>query len=321
VRSDGISVAHPIVEGVDQVVTNHATALQADPGVELTEILSIATRSGTPAALAAVGVIGDAAACGLEQSSAQPGASCGRLFAMGDPSVFIDLMLRFEGNRKLLEGLLEYLLEDDSWGARRGKLYIAANDFRESGHFGGTTDLRRALQNASDEVRRFLAQTREHGLPRTLTLVLAVGFALAACSWAFRSSGKAYERYFPRYARAQPLVAQGGYAGRLAVLSAPTTQPALVLIELKSAAEQHLREHLELDPHASTSEILAALTQTQHGSGPAARLQALFARIARAEQTILKSEPARISDHSVREIQTQLQQILEPMRPKQRRPS
>jgi hypothetical protein len=284
----------------------------------LTEILSFETRSGASVALAVVGVIGDAEACGLEQTPPRPGATCGRLFAMADPSVFVDLMLRFEGNRQLLDGLLGYLMEDDSWGPRRGRLYIAANDVQEAGHFGGTPNLRRALQNGIEELRRLVANTRKHGLPPILTLMLAAGFGLGACVWAFRSSGKPYERYFPRYARPQALIAQGGYAGRFAVLSAPTTQPALLLLELKSAAERQLREQLSLAPQASHSDILAALSETPNGQVSAVRLKALFARMAQAERVLLKAEPARISDESVKEIQEQLHAILEPLRPKPR---
>src|SRR5690606_25117398 len=122
---------------VERVVTNHPQGLRELPGVELTRVLTLRGKSGESVALAVVGVIGDAEACGLNPPhTRQPNATCGRLFAMSDPSVFIDLMMQFDGNEKLARGVVKYLTESDVWGPRNGKLYIVANRFGQVGHFG-----------------------------------------------------------------------------------------------------------------------------------------------------------------------------------------
>src|SRR5690606_10799479 len=91
----GVTLTHPIAEEVDRVVTNHPQGLRELPGVELTRVLDIQGELGESVALAVVGVIGDAQACGLnEVGSPRGNATCGRLFAMSDPSVFIDLMMQ-----------------------------------------------------------------------------------------------------------------------------------------------------------------------------------------------------------------------------------
>ena len=105
---------HPITQNVDSVVTNHPTALTHP---NLTPVLTIAARGEPDATLAVTGII----------------VNRGRLFAMGDPSAFINLMLRYPGNRKFAEGLLTYLVEPDSWGERGGKLYFVTNHFSAEG--------------------------------------------------------------------------------------------------------------------------------------------------------------------------------------------
>lgn len=306
----GLPRSHPIAANVGEVVTNHATGLVADPGVELTRVLTVAARSGEPATFAAVGVIGDARACGLEQALPTEGARCGRLFAMGDPSVFIDLMLRFDGNKALLDGLVDYLVEDDSWGARGGKLIIAANDFGQSGHFGTDQDWKRSLSAALQDARDALERMRKNGLPLPIVLGLAAGLALLASAWALRTSGKPYLPYIPRYARVQPLLAQGGLAGRFAVLAAPSTQVALLLLELKTAAEHHLREHLALPSDAGRVEILDALTKSAQGAVAAARISPLLTRLAEAEKAILHGETTRFSEATAASLQRDLNEAL-----------
>ena len=54
--------AHPVVAGVDRVVTNHPTGLETDPGLHLTTVLELPAVTEPPTALALIGVIGDASA-------------------------------------------------------------------------------------------------------------------------------------------------------------------------------------------------------------------------------------------------------------------
>ncbi len=103
---------HSMVVGIAHILTNHPTTF-VNPG--LTPVLEIRARDGASYPLAISGVIGQR----------------GRLFAMGDPSAVINLMLRYPENRQFAERLLDYLVEDDTWGARKGKLYLVANEFSQ----------------------------------------------------------------------------------------------------------------------------------------------------------------------------------------------
>ena len=94
---------------------------------DLAAVEHVVAQAHLEHARAGRGVIGDARACGLmsgAQAEAVPGGQCGRLLAMADPSAFINLMLRYPGNRNFARGVLKYLLEDDSWGRRAGTLRI-----------------------------------------------------------------------------------------------------------------------------------------------------------------------------------------------------
>src|SRR5690349_2361949 len=89
---------HPVVGGVDRVVTNHPTGLETDRGLRLTTVLEMQSSSEPPTPLALIGVIGDAKRCGLisdsldetpngaAPSNGAPVGRCGRLLSMGDPS-------------------------------------------------------------------------------------------------------------------------------------------------------------------------------------------------------------------------------------------
>lgn len=238
---------HPITQSVESVVTNHPTALTHP---SLTPVLTIAARGEPDATLAVTGII----------------MNRGRLFAMGDPSAFINLMLRYPGNRKFAEGLLTYLVEPDSWGERGGKLYFVANRFSQKGQFGERTGFFAGLGQALADA---FSDVHEHGLPEPLPLVLAAVGCLAVMAWALLYATRPRSRATPRYSAAEPLVAQGGLPGRIAVLSAPSTDPALGLSELRAAALELLGERLSLGRGPSAKLVLAEIQRRQLLSEPA----------------------------------------------------
>ena len=269
---------HPITQNVDSVVTNHPTALTHP---NLTPVLTIAARGEPDATLAVTGII----------------MNRGRLFAMGDPSAFINLMLRDPGNRKFAEGLLTYLVEPDSWGERGGKLYFVANHFQQKGQFGDRggllSGLRQALADAFTDVH-------EHGLPDPLPLLLAALGCLAVLAWALLFAARPRSRAAPRYSAPEPLVAQGGISGRIAVLSAPSTDAALGLSELRAAALELLAERLSLGRGPSPKLVLAESERRLLLSEPAWRdLNSALSELRIIEDRILKKQrrvipPARL---------------------------
>ncbi len=264
---------HPITQSVETVVTNHPTALTHP---SLTPVLSIAARGEPDATLAVTGII----------------ANRGRLFAMGDPSAFINLMLRYPGNRKFAEGLLNYLVEPDSWGERGGKLYFVANDFGQRGQFG---DRGGALANFGQALTDTLEEVHDHGLPDPLPLVLGGAGCLGILAWALLNAARPRPRVTPRYVTAEPLVAQGGPSGRVAVLSAPSTDAALGLSELRGAALELLGERLSLGRGPTAKLVIAEIERRQLLSDEARRdLELTFSELRQIEDRIVKKQRSLI---------------------------
>ena len=284
---------HPVVAGVDRVVTNHPTAL-VHPN--LTQVLKIPALDEPDATLAVTGII----------------AKSGRLFAMGDPSTVINEMLRYPGNRAFASGLLRYLVENDSGVSRGGKLYILANDFSQKGHFGGSHGPFGELSNVPRALTELVSELEENGLPGTLSLILAVLASAGALAWAISYSSRQYRRSVPRYALAAPLVAQGGLAGRAAVLSAPTTDPALVLLELRSALSEALAQRLGLSRLASPEQIVSELRQKQvFDAARVTDIAEMFTALGEAQRSILARKRLKLASAPLLRLARKVMEILD----------
>ncbi len=235
---------HPTMRDVDRIVTNHPTALTHQ---KLTPVLEIPAIGEPNATLAVTGVI----------------EKRGRIFAMGDPSTLINLMLRYPGNRAFAKHLVEYLVDRDERPEHPGKLYIVTNGFRQRGHYGGAAGPLRELGDLMTGVRDALRSAEESGLSSTVALVLAAGALAVALVWSLEFALRAYRRYVPRYASPTPLIGQGGVAGRAALLASPATDRALVLAELRSALAEALAERLGTDPRAAAGRLLEEVKARQ----------------------------------------------------------
>jgi hypothetical protein len=282
---------HPIVNEVDKLVTNHPTGFTHP---NLTPVLTIAASDEPDATLAVTGVVAQ-----------------GRLFAMGDPSAVINLMLRYRGNRAFAKGLCEYLVEDDTWGSRNGKLYLVANDFRQQGRYGKEAGL---LSDAMDNLRSVLdalGSAHDEGLPDRLAVVLALLAAAGAAVWAALAAARTYRRLTPRYAAPTPLVAQGGAPGRAAVLASPTTPRALVLLELKSALEERLRARLELTAGVGIARILAEIDRQGALSRRSfQQLRDMFEELGKLEAKIASAQQVRIAEATVERVRRLVTDVL-----------
>lgn len=286
---------HPIVLNVDRVITNHPTAL-AHP--DLTPVLKIQAIGEPDATVAVTGII-----------------NRGRLFAMGDPSALINLMLRYPGNRAFAAGLINYLVEEDSWGPRGGRLYLLANDFRQRGHYGGEAGLLDQASDHAESLLRMLRDMQENGLPAILAVLLATAFVVGASVWTVMVSSRTYRRSRPRYATGLPLVAQGGIAGRAAVLAAPTTKGALVVVELKAALEEGLAHELGIEAGTPRAQVLARLEERQVlGREKLEQLRELLREMDRAETSIAAAQPVKVRPQHVQSMNRQVKEILEEVR-------
>ena len=100
----------------------------------------------------------------------------------------------------------------------------------------------------------------------------------------------------PTFARPVPLVAQGGVAGRAAVLCAPTTPRALAVLELKSALEEGASH--ELGKAAPLANVALIDEVKKKGGLDERALRALkgaLLEMANVETTVLARQPRKVT--------------------------
>jgi hypothetical protein len=231
--------AHPVVADVNRVVTNHPTGL-AHP--DLSPVLKIRATGGDPDVVVAVaGAVGK-----------------GRLLAVGDPSIVMNSMLRYGGNKTFARGLVRYAVDSDAWGKRGGRLFIASGTFEQKGTYGGDQS---AVTEWLRDLRDLLDQIRKEGLPNVLAYGAAIALGLALVVWVGSRAGRLHKPIIPRFVRRVPAVAQGGVAGHAAVIGAPQTTRVLAVLELKSAIEEQLTTLLGLSRVPGHQELLNQIAE------------------------------------------------------------
>jgi hypothetical protein len=229
---------HPVVVDITRIVTNHATGLKHP---DLSPVLKIKAADGEPDVLIAVaGAVGQ-----------------GRLLAVGDPSIVINAMLRYPGNRTFARAIVRYAGDDDVWGKRSGRIFIVNGNFEQKGSYGDESTL---ATEWGERVRAFedaLAATRSEGVSSALAYFLAVAVALGVILWVGSTAGRTHRPVTPRFTRGIPMSAQGGVAGHAAVIGGDRTSRALAMLEWKSALEEELCTLLGLES-APAHDVLAA---------------------------------------------------------------
>lgn len=228
--------AHPVVAEVNRVVTNHPTGL-AHP--DLSPVLKIRGNGEPDVFVAVAGAVGK-----------------GRLLAVGDPSIVMNSMLRYGGNKAFAKGLVKYAVDQDSWGKRGGRLFIAAGGFEQKGSYGDEED---TWTEAMRALRELLETMRHDGMPPVVAWILAIAVGLALVVWVGSRAGRLHKPVTPRFVRKTPAVAQGGVAGHAAVISAPQTSRVLAVLELKSALEEQLTGMLGLSKVPGQNDLLGQI--------------------------------------------------------------
>jgi hypothetical protein len=175
--------SHPIVAEVAQVVLNHPTVVKH---ADLSPLLRIPRSGGDQGPeVALAGQVGE-----------------GRLVAIGDPSILINSMLRFPGNRAFARNLAEYLLEGAGEHKRQAHLYVVHDRFHEKGSraggfSGGVRERLRALDSAIESVRR-------EGFGGVAARLLALGVMLGATIWTLVRAAQRSGIPRPRFAASDP---------------------------------------------------------------------------------------------------------------------
>ncbi len=287
---------HPTVADVKQVILNHGTALRHP---NLTPVLEVRVRGALPVPVAVAGQIeGD--------------TKKGRLFAMGDPSAFINMMLRYPGNRAFAKGLITYLADGDATEPRRGRLFVVANEFDEVSSFGGVTPLRKSIDRKLDAMADAFEELRDEGFPWWLHVAVASLAALVLLWWVMRAMVRLYRSRLPRFARAIPLVAQGGVAGRVAVLSAAVSPPALALLEVRSALTEALSHHFGTSEQLAPSQLVQRVRDEVGLSAELERdANEVLQTMRQAENSVVAGAPSRVTEGEVRRAYGVMERLLD----------
>jgi hypothetical protein len=234
---DGRGGRHPIVSDADDVVTNHPIVLNHP---ELTRLLEFDTETG-PKTLALTGVI----------------EGKGRLLACGDSSVFVNLMLRYPGNRAFAEGVARYLMEREP-PESQGTLFVVAADFEETGEFGNQRwedTVREHVNTALNE----LAKAFHGGVPlaacTALSLATIVGLWLRARARGTFARTRIVHSFSGERARASDSSGNPRYD----LMAAPTTTSLVALGELARAYEAFLGGAAHANGPLSPEDIESAL--------------------------------------------------------------
>ncbi|MFT3771318.1 MAG: DUF4350 domain-containing protein [Minicystis sp.] len=267
---------HPVVAHVQQLVTNHPMGLRHP---NLSPVLRIRSIGEPDVVIAVAGQVGR-----------------GRLFAMSDPSATINQMLRYPGNRAFVAGLVRYLVDDDGAVRRQGRLFIVANRFTEEGSFGGEGTIRKDIDSQLKALAAALAEARNEGFPGWAHVLIAALAALGLAAWVARAAARPYRSPLPRYARPTPLVAQGGVAGRFAVLAAPTSPRSLALLELKSGLFEALSLRLGLSTEPAPDALAKMAIKAGRLDGSlASALTEVLQMMHDVESAVVAGRPANVT--------------------------
>ena len=158
-----------------------------------------------------------------------------------------------------------------------------------------------------------LIQLLSRAFPFEFALYVQLGVVgVGALAWAVNYSSRRYRRSVPRYALAPLLVAQGGLAGRAAVLSAATTDPALVLLELRSALSEALAQWLGLSRLASPEQIVAELAKRPlFDAERVQQIGELFRALSAGQAPILARKRLKLSKEPLASLSRKVMEILD----------
>lgn len=293
---------HPIAEHVDAVVTNHPLVLRHP---DLTPVLEIRDATGRAEALAVTGVI----------------AKKGRLFALGDPSVFINLMLRYPGNRNLAEGLLDYLAPanaDEGAGQharfsapqKEGKIWIVANDFEQLGHYGEDEALLEQMKRQLEEAAQAMRAMDEEGMPPFMATFLAAMLALLVLSREFKGNLRVPQLSYYSFARPPLLAAQTGLGARANILGSKNASPILALMELDAALRETAARRLGVNPSGSESDLKDSFHKSGLGPDDATSLAKLLTDLRTFGQSLGQGRPKKTTDSSMRNYHRESMRLL-----------
>jgi hypothetical protein len=167
------------------------------------------------------------------------------------------------------------------------------------------------LRETYDAFREWIGEMHRSGLPSPLPTLFAALACLGTLGWASIAAVRGYRRASPRYALGLPLVAQGGLPGRAAVLSAKSTDRALVLVELRSALLDGIAQRLSLPPGAAPGALIEEIVRRKALSQASLMvLESVLAELGKAQNAILSGKKLRRGDALALGLHKKVMEIL-----------
>ncbi len=258
---------HPLMEEVDALVANHPTVLTHQA------LQPIAAFDESSEALVLAGAIEE-----------------GRLAAIGDPSLFINNMMRFRGNRRFARNLLRYL---DA--GRGGRILLATPGVPLRGRFGDGSGP--PLERLNDRLRD---AAHADTPPIALTLTAAV---LAAILLVFAVSALPTRSPYSRQA-VDPIRSEGGgFLGRVEFFTRRRRDLVHPLMVYKFELEAELVRRLGLEQTPRLGDAVRVLQQAGLPAAEAEELRRLLLELDDLRRRLDHPPgPPRVSPHRLRRM-------------------
>ncbi len=256
---------HALAEGVDTLVTNEPVALW-HPRLPPIFALSDDPRQG----IVVAGQVGR-----------------GRLVVSGDPSVLINTMMRFAGNRQFARNLLVYLAEH-----RGGRVHLIHSRFSTHGLYRGRgrarTPAREFVENVNDALGRISTLLGEQSIVRFLSLLVAlcVCAAVTARMWGRKPSD--------RFGPTGPAGAAASSAEKVALFSARGANMLYPVLVAKRYFERSLLRAVGLRPPTDVGAVLAQ-AKNRIDSAQQSELRAILIELDSLATPSHEGGPSRVS--------------------------
>jgi hypothetical protein len=265
---------HPLVEGVELLLTNRASALRHR------DLKPVFTFGRSDSALVLAGAVG-----------------AGRLVAVGDGSVLINQLLALPAHQRFAKNLLAYLQRPG------GRLFLVDGAARFEGSYGGSTG--RGLSY----VDGFFKRVAHPDLPPSVLSLLsfglcAIGAVMVAGSLPRRSP----------YVRNELLPrsdVHAGFAARVRLRERDLPNLVWTLLDYRRELNAELSRRLGLAHNANVASVLGALRQRGWQESQLAELDALLSRLEQvAAATDVEPRPPRIRVSELRNVVRQGEELL-----------
>ncbi|MFW5924909.1 MAG: DUF4350 domain-containing protein [Myxococcota bacterium] len=265
---------HPLTQGVKALVTNHPTVLAHS---ELEALYSFEGEG----AVVLVGAVGE-----------------GRLVAIGDPSLLINNMLQFRGNRRFAANLLTYLTAD-----RGGRVWLVSGDTPIVGHFGDPAEPLARVQD-------WLASFASADLP-PLALMLS-SLLLVALFVLITTSSLPRRTPYEGMAMLPAPSETGGFVGRVAFFRDRPDRLLHPLLVYKSELEGELVRRLGLRGRPRLRDVISELRRRGLPEADLAALRELLSDLDRLHEVQDRPPgPPKISERRFRRMVETGERILD----------